>query len=128
MRESCKYGSVRGAGSNPRPYRNRREFIAALGGAVAWPLAVRAQPRTMQVIGLLVGQSSATLTGPLAAFRQGLSEAGFVEGRNLAIVYRSAEGKPERLPALAAELAAAAARSCRVSAICGFSASRGKSL
>jgi putative ABC transport system substrate-binding protein len=82
----------------------RRDFIAVLGGAAAWPLAASAQPRTMQVIGLLVGQPSATLTGQLAAFRQGLTEAGFVEGRNLAIVYRSAEGKPERLPALAAEL------------------------
>jgi ABC-type uncharacterized transport system substrate-binding protein len=82
----------------------RREFITLLAGAAAWPLAARAQPRTMQVIGLLVGQPSATLTGQLAAFRQGLSDAGFVEGRNLAIVYRSAEGKPERLPALAAEL------------------------
>jgi len=82
----------------------RREFIALLGGTTAWPLTTRAQPRTMQVIGLLVGQPSATLTRQLAAFRQGLNEAGFVEGRNLAIVYRSAEGKPERLPALAAEL------------------------
>jgi putative tryptophan/tyrosine transport system substrate-binding protein len=58
----------------------------------------------MQVIGLLVGQPSATLTGQLAAFRQSLTDAGFVEGRNLAIVYRSAEGKPERLTALVAEL------------------------
>jgi putative ABC transport system substrate-binding protein len=58
----------------------------------------------MQVIGLLVGQPSGTLIGQLAAFRQGLSESGFVEGRNLAIVYRSAEGRPERLAALAAEL------------------------
>jgi putative ABC transport system substrate-binding protein len=83
----------------------RRQFITLLGGTAAWPLTARAQPRTMQVIGLLVGQPSATLTRQLAAFRQGLNEAGFVEGRNLAIVYRSAEGKPERLPALAAELA-----------------------
>ena len=64
----------------------RREFIVGLGGAAAWPLLARAQPRTMQVIGLLVGQPSATLAGQLAAFRQGLSEAGSVEGRNLAIV------------------------------------------
>jgi len=83
----------------------RRAFIALLGGAAAiWPLAAQAQPRTMQVIGLLVGQPSATLSDQLAAFRQGLSEAGFAEGRNLAIVYRSAEGKSERLPALSAEL------------------------
>jgi len=82
----------------------RREFIAGLGTAAAWPVAARAQPQTMQVIGLLVGQPSGTLTGQLEAFRQGLSEGGFVEGRNLAIVYRSAEGRPERLPALALEL------------------------
>jgi len=83
----------------------RRDLIILLGGAAAtWPLTVRAQPRTMQVIGLLAGQPSATLAVSLAAFRQGLGESGFVEGRNLAIVYRSAEGKPERLPALAAEL------------------------
>ena len=106
MRESCTYGSARGALSNERPYRyRRRAFIALLGGAAAiWPLAAQAQPRTMQVIGLLVGQPSATLSDQLAAFRQGLGEAGFAEGRNLAIVYRSAEGKSERLPALAAEL------------------------
>ena len=79
----------------------RREFMAALGGAAAWPLTAWAQPRTMQVIGLLVGTS---LNDQLAAFRQGLNEGGFVEGLNLAIVYRSAEGNPERLPALAAEL------------------------
>jgi putative tryptophan/tyrosine transport system substrate-binding protein len=82
----------------------RREFIAGLGAAAAWPLAVGAQPRAVQVIGLLVGQPSATLTGQLAAFRQGLNQVGFVEGRNLAIVFRSAEGKLERLRDLAAEL------------------------
>src|SRR5262245_25091800 len=84
----------------------RRKFLATLGGAaVSWPLAARAQqPGGMPVVGFL---SSATLSGyaPFAAaFRQGLSETGFVEGQNVAIEYRSAEGQNDRLPALAAEL------------------------
>jgi putative ABC transport system substrate-binding protein len=84
----------------------RHEFIMLLGGAAAAsPLAAWAQQRSMQVIGLLNGQPSAASTGFLAAFRQGLAESGFVEGRNLAIVYRSAEGNAGQLPALAAELA-----------------------
>ena len=82
----------------------RREFIAVLGGAAAWPMVARAQQTALPVIGLLNGQLSAESTTFLVAFRQGLAEAGFVEGRNLAIVYRSAEGNVERLPALAAEL------------------------
>jgi putative ABC transport system substrate-binding protein len=78
----------------------RREFITLIGGA-AWPSAVRGQQAAMPVIGLLDGQSSAA---SLSAFRQGLADASFVEGRNLSIVYRSAEGDFARLPALAAEL------------------------
>jgi putative ABC transport system substrate-binding protein len=84
----------------------RREFIAGLGGAAAWPLVARAQQPGMRVIGYLDSGLSDLLVYPSrhAAFHQALSEAGFVEGRNLAIEYRWADGHNERLPALAAEL------------------------
>jgi putative tryptophan/tyrosine transport system substrate-binding protein len=82
----------------------RREFITLLGGAAAWPLQAGAQQSVMPVVGLLNGQTSAASTALIAAFRQGLAAAGFVEGRNLAIVYRSAEDDVGRLPALAVEL------------------------
>jgi putative ABC transport system substrate-binding protein len=80
----------------------RRDFITLLGGAAAWPVGARAQQsRSMRVIGLL----NALGTGQyFAAFRGGLAEGGFFEGRNVAIVYRSAEGDGAKLPALAAEL------------------------
>jgi putative tryptophan/tyrosine transport system substrate-binding protein len=81
----------------------RREFIAGLGGAVAWPVAVRAQ-RAVPVIGYLSGQSQAEFEGYTAAFRQGLNETGYVEHRNVDIEYRWAQGQYDRLPAFAADL------------------------
>jgi putative ABC transport system substrate-binding protein len=81
----------------------RRQFILALGGAAAsLPLAARAQ--TMPVIGFLHSGSRDAFVQPLAAFHQGLGEAGFVEGRNVAVEYRWGENRYDRLPALAAEL------------------------
>src|SRR6266704_1330002 len=81
----------------------RRQFAVTLGGAAAWPIAARGQQGT-RVIGLLNGQVTSTSASLLLALRQGLVQAGFVEGQNLAIVYRSAEAKVEQLPALATEL------------------------
>lgn len=84
----------------------RREFIAGLTGAAAWPLAARSQQPKVPVVGLLNGVSfEGAYATPVAAIRQGLQEAGFVEGQNVAIEYRAAEGRYERLPELAAELA-----------------------
>ena len=84
----------------------RREFIALIGGAAAvWPLAARAQQPPIPVVGLLSGGTQKDDAFRIDAFRQGLAEKGFVEGRNVALIYRGAAGSYDQLPALANELA-----------------------
>src|SRR2546423_13866726 len=84
--------------------RNRRELITLLGGAAAWPRAARAQQQPMPVIGILNVSSPGSLVNALAGFNRGLGELGYVDGRNVAIEYRWAEGHYDRLNALAAGL------------------------
>jgi putative tryptophan/tyrosine transport system substrate-binding protein len=83
---------------------NRREFITLLGGAVAWPVTARAQQAAMPVVGFLHSGSPEQNQKRLAAYLQGLKGAGFVEGQNVNIEYRWANGDEGRLPALAADL------------------------
>jgi putative ABC transport system substrate-binding protein len=82
----------------------RRDLIAMLGGAAVWPLVAQAQPSPLLVIGFLNSASPIEFARFVAAFHRGLSELGYVEGRNVAIEYRWAEGDYDRLPTLAADL------------------------
>jgi putative ABC transport system substrate-binding protein len=82
----------------------RREVVTILGGIAAWPLAARGQQRTMPVVGFLQSASQGGTAHMLAAFHSGLREVGYIEGQNVGIIYRYADGQYDRLPVLAAEL------------------------
>src|SRR5260370_19748128 len=94
-------------GRNPMSGAKRRDFIAVMGGAAAWPVAARAQqPARVRTIGFLLpgGSRTTVMRAQLEAFRQGLKEYGWIEGQNISVEYRFAEGKEDALAEFAAEL------------------------
>jgi putative tryptophan/tyrosine transport system substrate-binding protein len=109
--QDCQGAWARSATHAGRPGRRgdrvkRREFITLLGGAAAaLPFAARAEQPTMPVVGFLDSRSPDAMVGRLRAFRQGLKETGYIEGENIAIVYRWAEDQIDRLPKMADDLA-----------------------
>src|SRR6516162_3904138 len=82
----------------------RREFITLIGAATAWPFAARAQQPAMPVVGFLGAGARGPLREQIAAFQEGLKESSYVEGQNVAVEYRFAEGQYDRFPALASDL------------------------
>jgi putative tryptophan/tyrosine transport system substrate-binding protein len=105
MRESCMYGSARGAPGNGRPYRDRREFVTLLVGAAALPLAAHAQqPGRLRTIAFLGPNTHSAASEWVAALVKRLRELGWTEGRTITIEYRWAEGREERFAEIAAEL------------------------
>ena len=85
---------------------NRRQFIAGLGSAAAWPVVARAQQRGLPVVGFVTAGSADASAGLVAAFRKGLGESGYVEGQNVTVEYHWLQGQFDRLPALMADLVA----------------------
>jgi ABC-type uncharacterized transport system substrate-binding protein len=92
------------AGLAGSPHMRRRDFIGIFGSAAAWPLVARAQQPTIPTVGYVHSDSPQTVANLLAAFREGLSEIGYIEGQNVAIEYRWAQNDPSRIPELVADL------------------------
>jgi putative tryptophan/tyrosine transport system substrate-binding protein len=104
---------------------NRRELMLLLGGAMAAARALRAQQKAIPVIGYLSNASPGSPAGGVAAFHQGLRETGYVEGQNFAIEYRWAEGRYDRLPALAADLVGRKVNAIVTAGAAGIAAAKG---
>jgi len=102
----------------------RREFITLIGGAAAWPLAARAQQPVMPVIGFLSASGLATTRRAVAAFRDGLKDAGYVDGQNVTIEYRFLEGQFDRFPALISELVRRPVSALAVTSVAGVRAAK----